>query len=130
MADFSNERGRASCAARDLCVMPKVEVGGWRMGMKTVNQEFQPERDKFHMELERLLRGLAAERRLLEVRTRNPALELRCGETAEAQAVLAAQQRLLDGKRPSHARQWPGPQRANSKTDNHGNARFSRRATL
>lgn len=100
------------------------------MGIRTVNQEFQPERDKFHMELERLLRRLAAQRRLLEIRTRNPAPELRCSETAEAQAVLAAQQRLLDGKRPRHAPQEPGEQRAKSKIENFGNARFTRHATI
>jgi hypothetical protein len=100
------------------------------MGMKTANHELRPERDKYYMELERLLKLLAAKKRLLEVRIGSLALELRRGETAEAHAVLAAQQRLLDGKRSRHAGQEPGEQRAKFKTQNCGIARFPRRATI
>jgi hypothetical protein len=55
--------------------------------------ERRAERDKFHKELDRLLEQLAAQRRLVASQARKPAAAPR-GETAEAQFVFAAQQRV------------------------------------
>ena len=58
-------------------------------------KKLQAEHDQFHKELDRLLRMLAAQRRLMarEVRNLAPPTASR-GETTEAQFVFAAQQRL------------------------------------
>ena len=55
--------------------------------------ERRAERDKFHKELDRLLEQLATQRRLIASQASKPA-PVALGETAEAQFVLAAQQRV------------------------------------
>ncbi len=56
-------------------------------------RELHPERDKFYKELDRLLQLLAAQQRLVASQARKSA-PVRLDETAEAQFVLAAQQRV------------------------------------
>jgi hypothetical protein len=58
--------------------------------MMTVNQEIEAARIKFHKELDRLLGLLAAQQRIVENQPKRSAKT----ETARAEAVLAAQQRL------------------------------------
>src|ERR1700733_10167543 len=89
--------------------------------MTTVNQNLQLERDKFHKELDRLLKLLAAQQRLGGTGTGNSRPRLQRGETAEAQAVLAAQQRLIGGIRFGHAHQGSGKRRAPSGREIYGN---------
>jgi hypothetical protein len=57
--------------------------------------------DKLQKELERLLKLLAVQRRLFDSDAKKSTAVLQQGETAEAQAVLAAQRRL---KHRSHQR--------------------------
>jgi hypothetical protein len=62
--------------------------------MAMIKGELQAAQDNFHKELDRLLELLAARQRLIEAQFGKlpPALEQ--GETAEAQAVLAALERV------------------------------------
>jgi hypothetical protein len=63
--------------------------------MATIMQELHAAPDKFHRELERLLELLAAQRRFVDSQVgRSTRGVLQHGEMAEAQVVLAAQQRL------------------------------------
>ncbi len=62
--------------------------------MATIMQQLRATPDKFHKELERLLALLAAQRRLVDSQAMKSMQVLQQGETAEAQIVLAAQQRL------------------------------------
>jgi hypothetical protein len=61
--------------------------------MTTISRELVGASINFHEELDRLLRLLAAQR-LLERQMRTVATVLQRGETAEAQAVMAAQLRF------------------------------------
>lgn len=61
--------------------------------MATIKQELQAAHEKFHQELDQLLELLAAQRRLVREKAGKPAAVLQQGETAEAQAVLAALRR-------------------------------------
>lgn len=60
----------------------------------TIKQQLQAERDDARKLRDRLLEFLAAQKRLLEAPTGNVTETLQRGETAEAQAVFAAQQRV------------------------------------
>jgi hypothetical protein len=111
-----------------LGVMPKVGASGAKM--TTVNQKPQLDHDRYYKELQRLLKQLAAQQGLVGTGTGNSARGLQRGETAEAQVVLAAQQRLVDAKRSDHTRQELSEQRANSRREINGNAQFRRRATI
>jgi hypothetical protein len=71
-----------------------IDEAGW-LGVTDMGiaiRDLHAERDKYHRELDRLLQILAAQRRLVERQARKSAPALR-SETAEAQFVLAAQQR-------------------------------------
>jgi hypothetical protein len=58
-------------------------------------RKLQPEHNQFHKELDRLLQVLAAQRRLMAREAGSSStLATDAGETAEAQLVFAAQQRL------------------------------------
>jgi hypothetical protein len=59
-----------------------------------IDQELHAARAKFEKELDCLLELLAARRRLCETQARKPDAVLQQGETAEADAVLAALQRV------------------------------------
>jgi len=61
--------------------------------MATIKQELQATHDKFHQELDQLLELLAAQQRLVARKAGKSAAVLQQGETAEAQAVLAALRR-------------------------------------
>jgi hypothetical protein len=89
--------------------------------MTTVNQDMQLKRDKFHEELDRLLKLLAAQQRLSGTSTGNSTPGLQRGETAEAQAVLAAYQRLIGGIRSNQAHQGWGERRAPPSREIYGN---------
>ena len=59
------------------------------------DQEFHAARAKFDKELDRLFELLAARHRPCETPARQPDAVLQQGETAEADAVLAALQRVV-----------------------------------
>ncbi|MGA2891321.1 MAG: hypothetical protein ABSE22_00535 [Xanthobacteraceae bacterium] len=60
----------------------------------TIAQELHAECDRSREELERLLELLAAQQRLIAIHAKGSARTPQQGETAEAQIVLAAQQRV------------------------------------
>jgi hypothetical protein len=62
--------------------------------MATIKQELQAAHDKFYQELDQLLELLAAQQRLVGRKTGKSESVLQQGETAEAQAVLAALKRV------------------------------------
>jgi hypothetical protein len=62
--------------------------------MTMVIQTLRASPDKFHKELERLLELLAAQQRLVDSQAKKSTTILQPGEMAEAQMVMAVQQRL------------------------------------
>jgi hypothetical protein len=61
--------------------------------MAMVIQTLRATPDKFHKELEPLLERLAAQQHLVDSQAKKSTAILKPGETAEAQVVMAAQQR-------------------------------------
>jgi CRISPR/Cas system-associated protein Csm6 len=62
--------------------------------MAMVMETLRATPDKFHRELETLLELLAAQERLVDSQVKKSMAILQPGETAEAQVVMAVQQRL------------------------------------
>lgn len=65
--------------------------------MAPIIEEPKAGRDRLHKELDQLLELLAAQRRNVQAEVRKSKPVIQKGDTAEAQFVLAAQQRLKRG---------------------------------
>ncbi len=86
-----------------VCEMLKAETERLKAELATAKEEFCDARDDARRERDRLLDLLAAQQRIIESRIGKSTLVPRQGEMTEAEAVLAAQQRV-ESERPHRAR--------------------------
>ena len=77
-----------------VCELLRAEAERMKSEMAMIKGELQAAQDNFHKELDRLLELLAARQRLIEAQLGKLPSALEQGETAEAQAVLAALERV------------------------------------
>src|SRR5665213_1064482 len=77
-----------------VCELVRAEAERMKSEMAMIKGELQAAQDNFHKELDRLLELLAARQRLIEAQLGKLPSALEQGETAEAQAVLAALERV------------------------------------
>jgi hypothetical protein len=76
-----------------VCEFLRAEAERMKGEMAMIKEEVQAAHDNFHKELDRLLELLVARQRLIDAQLGKLPPVLEQGETAEAQAVLAALER-------------------------------------